>query len=152
MQAVSMVAASPVSHEPQSSIAPVKVHQFQLLPWPAFVQAGGGGGGADRLTAAAGGACPLIGGDYAPDAADVQPTTTAPFQRLLSSFGHLSEDDDEDDAVVSVDEPHGRGLTTVHRQHHGYVHAAASTTVDRLLAPGGAGAFAGTVAQHGIIC
>ena len=142
-QAVSMVAASPVSHEPQSSMAPVKVHQFQLLPWPAaFIQAG------DHVTAAGSTSCPVVG-DFVSDS-DVQP---APFQRLLSSFGHLS-DEDEDDAVVSVDEPNGRG-----RQHHpGYLHVGGGggTTVDRLIAAGSTGPFAGVThvnaAQHGIIC
>ena len=156
-----MVAASPVSHDPQSSMAPVKVHhQFQLLPWPAaaFLQTAAAG---DPLTAAGGvgGTCPAVmggGGDYVgPDAGDVQltPPPPPPFQRLLSSFGHLSDDDDDDDdAVVNVDEAAtgGRGL----RQHHsavGYLHGGGGT-MDRLLAAGGPGAFAATAAQHGIIC
>jgi len=146
-----MVAASPVSHEPLSSMAPVKVHQFQLLPWPAFIQGGGGG---DSITPTAG-SCPVVA-DYGglPPDADVQPP---PFQRLLSSFGHLS-DDDEDDAVVSVDEPNGRALAAALQQnlHHavGYIdlHHGTGTAVDGLLAPGGGGAFTGTAAQHGIIC
>jgi len=154
-QAVSMVAASPVSHEPQSSMAPVKVHQFQLLPWPAFIQGGAGGGGGDPLTAPAS-TCPVVA-DYGglPPDSDVQPP---PFQRLLSSFGHLS-DDDEDDAVVSVDEPNGRALVAA-LQHHtvaavGYIHQAVhggGTGVDGLLAPGSTGSFTGTATQHGIIC
>jgi len=147
-----MVAASPVSHEPPSSMAPVKVHQFQLLPWPAFLQGGGGGAGGaggDPLSAGAT-TCPVVP-DY--NDPEVQPP---PFQRLLSSFGHLS-DDDEDDAVVSVDEPNGRGFAAA-RQHRatgppvGYIQQAvhgAGTTVDGLLAPGFAGAAA---AQHGILC
>ena len=131
-----MVAASPVSHETQSNMAPVKVHQFQLLPWPAFIQGAGGG---DPPT------YPVIA-DYVADT-DVQPP---PFQRLLSSFGHLSDDDDEDDAVVSVDEPKGRALVTA-RQHRAYLHHG-DTAVDGLLAPGGTGAFAATAAQRGILC
>jgi len=147
-----MVAASPVSHEQQSNMAPVKVQQFQLLPWSAFIQGGGGG---DPLTAASS-TCPVVAeyGGLPPDT-DVQPP---PFQRLLSSFGHLS-DDDEDDAVVSVDEPNGRALAAV-RQHRavntvGYIHQAVhgiGTGMDRLLARGGTGSFTGTAAQHGIIC
>ena len=140
-----MVAASPVSHDPQSSMTPVKVHhQFQLLPWPAaaFIQTAAPGGG-EPLTVA--GAIGVGGGDYVGDAGDVQPTPPPPpFQRLLRSFGHLSDDDD-DDAVVSVDETNGgRGL----RQHHAAA-AVGYLSGDRLLAPGGPGAF---VAQHGIIC
>lgn len=147
-----MVAASPVSHEPQSNMTPVKVQQFQLLPWPAFLQGGGGG---DPLSAAAS-TCPVVAeyGGLPPDT-DVQPP---PFQRLLSSFGHLS-DDDEDDAVVSVDEPNGRALATA-RQHRAvaavsYLHQTihgSGTGVDGLLTCGGAGSFTGTAAQHGIIC
>jgi len=150
-QAVSMVAASPVSHEPQSNMAPVKVQQFQLLPWPAFMQGGTG----DPMTAAAG-TCPVVAdyGGLTPDT-DVQPP---PFQRLLSSFGHLS-DDDEDDAVVSVDEPNGRALAAA-RQHHavaavGYLHQTVhggGSGVDGLLVRAGAGSFTGTATQHGIIC
>jgi len=152
-QAVSLVAASPVSHEPQSTIAqPVKVHQFQLLPWPpAFIQPGGGGAGGDGLTVGPGGPCPV---DYGPDPGEVPPPP--PFQRLLSSFGHLSDDED-DDAVVSVDEPpSGRGGGGLALGRHaaavGYLHPGGGSTVDRLLGPGGTGTFTGTAAQHGILC
>jgi len=140
-----MVAASPVSHEPQSSMAPVKVHQFQLLPWPAFIQGGGG----EALTA---GTCPVVA-DYAALPPDGDVIQAPPFQRLLSSFGHVSDDDDEDDTVVNVDEPSGRSLAAA-LQHHavaavGYLHQAvhaSATGVDALLAS------SGTPTQHGIIC
>jgi len=148
-----MVAASPISHEPQSNMAPIKVQQFQLLPWPAFIQGGVG----DPLTSPAGGTCPVVA-DYVglPPDTDVQPP---PFQRLLSSFGHLS-DDDEDDAVVSVDEPNGRALA-VACQHRGvaatvgYLHQtvhSSGTGLDGLLARGVTGNFTTTAPQHGIIC
>jgi len=150
-QAVSMVAASPVSHDPQSSMAPVKVHQFQLLPWPAFIQSGGGGG--DPLVATGG--CPGVVADYAalPPDGDVIVQGPPAFQRLLSSFGggHGSEDEDEDEAVVNVDEPpNGRSLAAALQQHAvaavGYIHAGGNG-VDALLATP-----TGTPTQHGIIC
>jgi len=126
-------------------MAPVKVQQFQLLPWSAFIQ---GGGGNDPLTGAAG-TCPMVP-DYGslPLDADVQPP---PFQRLLSSFGHLS-DDDEDDTIVSVDEPNGRALAAA-RQHRtvGYMNGV-GTAVDGRLARGVTTSFPGTATQHGIIC
>jgi len=157
LQAVSMVAASPVSHEPQSNMAPVKVHQFQLLPWPAaaFMPSAGG----DPLGAAPAGTCPMVADYGGVLQADGDAVQSPPFQRLLSSFGggQLS-DDDEDDTVVSVDEANGRALAAAaalqHRAAVDYLRHGGGPPVDGLLTHGGTpGGFATvTAAQHGIIC
>lgn len=117
-----MVAASPIRHEPPSSLAPVAVHQYQLLSWPTFLPGAAAVG--DPSTAALPSGCaqygPSIHQHGAPpqhqqlqqlqDSIELQ--QPPPFQRLLNSFGNLSslsndEDDDDDDGVVSLPEETG---------------------------------------------
>lgn len=117
-----MVAASPIRHEPQQNLAPVSVHQYQLLQWPTFLPGNAAVG--DLSTAALPPGCAQYGpaglhqhgGSSSQqlhqmhDVIDMQ--QPPPFQRLLNSFGNLggslsNDEDDDDDGVVSLPEEIG---------------------------------------------
>lgn len=118
-----MVAVSPVRHDQSSGLAPVAVHQYQLLPWPpAFLPGASmdpsapigrsgsvplGPGCVPYISTASAGVIsgPSSSTQLISDAGIDFQMHPPPFQRLLNTFGNLSEcDEDEDDSVVSLEE------------------------------------------------
>jgi len=120
-----MVAASPIRHEPQSSLAPVAVHQYQLFSWPNFLTGNAAVG--DPSTASLPSGCaqyrPGFHEHGSPQSSShqlqlqqlhdfIELQQPPPFQQLLNSFGNLSsltndDEDDDDDGVVSLPEDTG---------------------------------------------
>lgn len=108
-QGVPMVATSPVRHEAPSNLqlASIEVHQYPAAPWKALTE-------------------------FTLQSELDQP----PFQQLISSFAESSGAEDDDDTVVSMDEPMSRSRTGHgqpnvrqglqpsfhHHQHHHHRH------------------------------
>jgi len=111
-----MVAASPVRHDPPINMMPVAVQQYQVQ-WSTLMSdtmAGSSYGPLQSTTlhkaSAAAAAVFKEAPKCHPSSRMVGASMSAPaaaaaaFKKLLRTFGDLSEED-EDDSVVSVDEP-----------------------------------------------